>query len=111
MYCGGRLTPLGPLIKKNWLPLVLGPALAMASEPIWYCCFDRLVVEAVARAATAGAGRVAALAHEAVDDAVEDHAVVVVVSGEEDEVVDRVRRVDRVERDDDVPMLVSIVAV
>ena len=21
---------------KNWLPLVFGPALAMATEPIWY---------------------------------------------------------------------------
>ena len=30
---GWRRTPLGPLITKNWLPLVLGPALAMASDP------------------------------------------------------------------------------
>ena len=49
---------------------------------------DGLVVEAVAGAAAAGAGRVAALAHEAVDDAVEDDAVVVVLCGEEHEVVD-----------------------
>ena len=33
-YCGGRPMPLGPLMMKNWLPLVFGPALAMASEPI-----------------------------------------------------------------------------
>ena len=33
-YCGGRRTPSWPLMMKNWLPLVLGPALAMASEPI-----------------------------------------------------------------------------
>ena len=32
-YSGGRRTPSGPLMTKNWLPLVLGPALAMASEP------------------------------------------------------------------------------
>ena len=31
---GGRAQPSGPLTMKNWLPLVLGPALAMASEPI-----------------------------------------------------------------------------
>ncbi len=62
----------------------------------------QLVGELVAGAATAGAGRVAALAHEAVDDAVEDDAVVVVVGGEEDEVVDGVRRLDGVEGDDDL---------
>ena len=33
-YCGGSLVPAGPLTMKNWLPLVSGPALAMASEPI-----------------------------------------------------------------------------
>ena len=32
-YWGGRRTPLGPLITKNWLPLVFGPALAMARDP------------------------------------------------------------------------------
>ncbi len=35
-YWGGRPTPLEPDTMKNWLPLVLGPALAIASEPIWY---------------------------------------------------------------------------
>ena len=35
-----------------------------------------LVLELVARAAAAGAGRVAALDHEAVDDAVEDRTIV-----------------------------------
>jgi hypothetical protein len=33
LYCGGRVTPFGPEMRKNWLPLVLGPALAIASEP------------------------------------------------------------------------------
>ena len=71
---------VGPDTMKNWLPLVFGPALAIATEPIWYWPrLGQLVVEAVAGAAAAGAGRVAALAHEAVDDAVEDDAVVVVV--------------------------------
>ena len=71
----------------------------------------QLVVEPVAGAAGAGAGRVAALAHEAVDDAVEDHAVVVVVEREEDEVVDGLRGAGGVERDDQSPSDVSIVAV
>jgi hypothetical protein len=35
-YSGGRPAPSGPLMTKNWLPLVLGPALAMAREPTWY---------------------------------------------------------------------------
>src|SRR4051812_7225441 len=43
----------------------------------------QLVVEAVAGTAPPGARRIAALAHEAVDDAVEDDPVVVVVQGEE----------------------------
>ena len=35
-YDGGRPTPSGPLTTKNWLPLVLGPALAMATDPTRY---------------------------------------------------------------------------
>ena len=35
-YAGGNCTPLAPEIKKNCEPLVLGPAFAIASEPIWY---------------------------------------------------------------------------
>ena len=35
-YCGGSCTPLWPLMMKNWLPLVCGPALAMATEPSSY---------------------------------------------------------------------------
>ena len=62
----------------------------------------QLVLEAVAGAAAPGAGGVAALAHEAVDDAMEDDAVVVVVQGEVDEVVDRLRCLQRVEGDDDL---------
>jgi len=62
----------------------------------------QFVVEAVAGTATTGAGRIAALAHEAVDDPVEDHAVVVVVQRQEHEVVDRRRRLDGVERNHDL---------
>src|SRR3954466_256254 len=36
-YCGGRLVPWSPTMMKNWLPLVLAPELAMASEPTLYC--------------------------------------------------------------------------
>src|SRR5688572_10164571 len=32
-YWGGRLVPASPVTMKNWLPLVLAPELAMASEP------------------------------------------------------------------------------
>ena len=60
----------------------------------------QFVLEAVAGATTAGAGGVAALAHEAVDDAVEDDAVVVVVPGERHEVVDRLRCLGSIEVDD-----------
>ena len=103
LYCGGSPTPLAPETRKNWLPLVFGPALAMATEPIWYWpALGQLVLELVAGAAAAGAGGVAALAHEAVDDAVEDDAVVVVVEGEEHEVVDRLGCLDGVEGDHDL---------
>ena len=71
----------------------------------------QLVLELVAGAAAARAGRVAALAHEAVDDAVEDHPVVVVVRREEDEVVDGLGGLQRVERDHDRAERRSIVAV
>ena len=33
-YAGRSPTPDAPDTMKNWLPLVLGPAFAMASEPI-----------------------------------------------------------------------------
>ena len=62
-----------------------------------------LVLELVARPAGAGAGRVAPLQHEAVDDAVEDHAVVKPLAGEEDEVVDGLRGVLGEELDVDLP--------
>src|SRR4029077_15882895 len=42
---------------------------------------------------------VAALTHEAVDDAVEDHTVVVVLRGERHEVVHGLGSIDRIERD------------
>ena len=62
----------------------------------------QLVGEPVPGAAPTAAVRIATLAHEAVDDAVEDDAVVVVVEGEEHEVVDRCRRLHCVERDHEV---------
>ena len=34
---GGQRLALGPVTTKNWLPLVLGPELAMATDPIGYC--------------------------------------------------------------------------
>ena len=66
-------------MRKNWLPFVFGPALAIANEPIsyWPAFGNSSANRYPAR--PAGAGRVAALAHEAVDDAVEDDAVVVVL--------------------------------
>ena len=49
---------------KNWLPLVFGPAFAIASMPSRVACRSvQLVVERVAGAAAAGAARVAALQH------------------------------------------------
>ena len=64
----------------------------------------RLVLEPVAWAASAGARRVAALEHEVGDDAVENRAVVEVVVREEDEVVNGLGRVGRVELDLDVAL-------
>jgi hypothetical protein len=32
-YCFGSRCPFGPATMKNWLPLVWGPALAMARVP------------------------------------------------------------------------------
>src|SRR5690606_7818649 len=52
----------------------------------------QLVVELVARPAAAVAGRVATLGHEVLDDAVEGQPVVEVVARQDDEVVDRPRR-------------------
>ena len=51
----------------------------------------KLALDAVARAADADTVRVAALDHEAGDDAVEDHAVIKALLHETDEVVDGVR--------------------
>ena len=50
-----------------------------------------LVAEAVARATGAGAGGIAALRHEVLDDAVEDRAVIEAFAGQEHEVVDGLR--------------------
>src|SRR5277367_1423335 len=48
---------------------------------------SRFIAEAIAGAAAAGAGGVAALDHEIGDDAVEFHAVIKFVTGQEDEIV------------------------
>ena len=78
---------------KNWLPLVLGPALAMDSTPrSWLDAIAGLVLEAVARAAAAGALRATALDHEIRDHAVEIQAVVEAALGQVDEVGDGQRR-------------------
>ena len=53
---------------------------------------DDLVFELIARAARPSARRVACLSHKVFDDTVEGHAVVVAVTGQEDEVVDCHRR-------------------
>ena len=76
---GCRGAASGPRVMKNWLPLVFGPALAIERMPALVVAQRRmeLVAELVAGPAGALAEAVAALNHEAVDDAVEDDAVVV----------------------------------
>ena len=104
-YWGGRRTPLGPLITKNWLPLVFGPALAMAREPELVAArFRELVFELVARAARPRPGGVAALEDETRDHPVEDDALVVVVPGQEHETVDGLGRRNGVESNDHGPL-------
>ena len=62
-----------PEMRKNWLPFVFGPGVGHRHRAdLVLAGLRQLVGEPVAGAAPAGAGRVAALAHEAVDDAVED---------------------------------------
>ncbi len=65
-------------VMKNWLPLVPGPELAMARRPGWskVRVGTELVIKEVARVAGAIADAVAALDHEAGDDAVEVGVVV-----------------------------------
>ena len=74
---------------KNWQPAELG-SLVRAMERTPRACLRGLnsALSVVAGAAGAGAGGVAALDHEAGDDAVEDHAVVEASLREEDEAVD-----------------------
>ena len=60
----------------------------------------QFVSELVARSAHTSAGRVATLANETLNDAVEDDAVVVVVQRQEDEAVHGARGFDGVESDD-----------
>ena len=54
--------------------------------------FRQFIRKSVSRAAGAGAGRVAALNHEAFDHAVKDHAVVETVFRQEHEVIHGLRR-------------------
>ena len=61
-----------------------------------------LVPEVVAGATPSGPGRVAALNDEALDHPMEDHAVVVAVAGQEDEVVHGAGRPFGIEVDDDL---------
>ena len=62
---------------KNWLPLLFGPALAIERIPAlsWRGRME-LVFELITRAAEPLAQRIAALDHEAFDDAMEHQAVV-----------------------------------
>ena len=102
-YCGGRRAPSGPEMMKNWLPLVFGPGVGHGQRADLVAAgLGQLVLEAVAGAAAAGAGGVAALDHEVADDPVEDDALVVAVAGEEHEVVHRLGRRRRIERDHQV---------
>ena len=78
---------------KNCEPFVFGPGVRHRDHAPLDRAAVRLVLELVAGAAHAGAGRVAALDHEVRDDAVEDDAVVEAVARELDEVLDRLRRV------------------
>ena len=78
---------------KNWLPFVFGPGVRHRERAAHDLVVVELVLERVARAAGAGARRVAALDHEVGDDAVEDDAVVEAVARELREVLDRLRRV------------------
>ena len=66
-------------------------------EVVFEAVARELTLDAVARAAHAGAGRVAALDHEAGDDAVEDHAVIKALFDQTDKVTHGVRRDLRVE--------------
>ena len=61
---------------KNWLPFVFGPGVRHRERAADDLVVVELVLELVAGAAAAGAGRIAALDHEVGDHAVEDDAVV-----------------------------------
>ena len=78
---------------KNCEPFVFGPGVRHRDHAPLDRAAVRLVLELVAGAAHAGAGRVAALDHEVRDDAVEDDPVVEAVARKLDEVLDRLRRV------------------
>ena len=91
----------GVVTMKNCEPLVFGPGVGHRQRAADDLVVVELVLELVARAAGAGAGRVAALDHEVLDDPVEDHAVVEALAGELLEVRDGLRRVlvEELERD------------
>jgi hypothetical protein len=93
---------------KNCEPFVFGPGVGHRERAADDLVVVDLVLERVAGAAGAGAGRVAALDHEVLDHAVEDHAVVEAVAGELAEVLDGLRRVLVEQLDVVVPVPVPV---
>ena len=79
MVCRWFRCGVGPTVMKNCEPLVPGPGVRHRQQvgPVEAQLRVELVAELVARAATAGAGRVAHLDHETGDHPVRDGAVVV----------------------------------
>ena len=79
---------------KNCEPLVFGAGVGHREHAglVVAQLGMELVGETVARTAGAGAGRIAALRHEVLDHPVEDRAIVKSLAGQEDEIVDRARR-------------------
>ena len=87
---------------KNWLSALFGSC-ARAIETVPRTCFvvRELGLQLVARAAGAGAGRVAGLRHEPVDDAMERHPVIKAAPRQRLDLRDMVRREVGPHRDDD----------
>src|SRR5437867_13103768 len=81
---------------KNWLPFVFGPALAIERMPSELCLSCGWI-------SAAGACGIAALNHEAIDDAMEDDAVVKVLFGQLDEIRHRVGGLLIEEFDGEIP--------
>lgn len=71
----------------------IGPGVSHRNRPGAVLVARYLVVELVSGAAGAFPGRVAALRHKAGDYAVKRYTVIIAVAGEENEIIDRLRRV------------------